>query len=122
MQPVWASGRVETVRGWLELLDNRPRVPYYAAIAAHGALVFALLGRAREAERWVGVAESFPASGRLPDGGTAASTLAYLRAILCREGPVVMREDAELALKGLSPASPYRATMLPQRRCRGYSR
>jgi LuxR family transcriptional regulator, maltose regulon positive regulatory protein len=36
-------------------------VPYYAAIAAHGALIFALLGRAREAERWVGVAESFPA-------------------------------------------------------------
>ncbi len=112
MQPVWASGRVETVRGWMELLDKRPRVPHYAAIAAHGALIFALLGRAREAERWVGVAESFPASGTLPDGSTVASTLAYLRAILCRGGPAVMREDAALALKGLSPASPYRAAML----------
>jgi LuxR family transcriptional regulator, maltose regulon positive regulatory protein len=112
MQPVWASGRVETVRGWMELLDKRPRVPYYAAIAAHGAPIFALLGRAPEAERWVSVAESFPASGSLPDGSTVASTVAYLRAILCREGPAVMREDAALALKGLSPASPYRATML----------
>jgi LuxR family transcriptional regulator, maltose regulon positive regulatory protein len=112
MQPVWASRRVETVRGWMELLDKRPRVPYYAAIAAHGALIFALLGRAQEAERWVGVAESFPAFGSLPDGSTVASTLAYMRAILCREGPAVMRDDAALALKGLSPASPYRATML----------
>jgi LuxR family transcriptional regulator, maltose regulon positive regulatory protein len=112
MQPVWASGRIETVRGWMELLDKRPRVRYYAAIAAHGALIFALLGRAQEAERWVGVAESFPASGTLPDGSTVASTLAYLRAILCREGPAVMREDAALALQGLSPASPYRAAML----------
>jgi LuxR family transcriptional regulator, maltose regulon positive regulatory protein len=53
-----------------------------------------------------------PASGTLPDGSTVASTLAYLRAILCRKGPAVMREDAALALKGLSTASPYRATML----------
>ena len=112
MQPIWASGRVETVRGWMELLDKRPRVPYSAAIAAHGALIFALLGRAREAERWVGVAESLPASGTLPDGSTVAGTLAYLRAILCREGPAMMREDAALALKGLGPASPYRAAML----------
>jgi LuxR family transcriptional regulator, maltose regulon positive regulatory protein len=112
MQPVWASGRIETVRGWMELLDKRPRVPYYAAIAAHGALILALLGRAPEAERWVGVAESLPAAGTLPDGSTVASAVAYLRAILCREGPAVMRADAGLALKGLSSASPYRAAML----------
>src|SRR5262249_13651133 len=55
MQPVWASGRVETVRTWMEILKGRPGVPHYAAIAAHGALIFALLGRARETERWVGV-------------------------------------------------------------------
>jgi LuxR family maltose regulon positive regulatory protein len=112
MNPVWANGRVETVRGWMELLDKRPRVPYYAAIAAHGALIFALLGRAPEAQRWVAVAESLPASGILPDGSTVAGTLAYLRAILCREGPAVMRQDAVVALEGLSAASPYRAAML----------
>jgi LuxR family maltose regulon positive regulatory protein len=113
MQPAWASGRVETVRGWMELLDRRgPRVPYFAAVAAHGALIFALLGRASEAQRWTGVAESLPASGDLPDGGTVAGTLAYLRAILGRDGPAAMREDADRALEGLSPASPYRATMV----------
>ncbi len=112
MQPTWASGRVDTVRAWMELLDDRPRVPHYAAIAAHGSLILALLGRAREAERWVGVAESLPVTGTLPDGSTVAATLAYMRANLSREGPAAMRADAELALEGLSPASPYRATML----------
>src|SRR6266542_6447286 len=39
-------------------------------------------------------------------------TLAYLRAILCRDGIDAMRRDAQIAWDGLSPASPYRATML----------
>lgn len=112
MQPVWASGRVDTVRGWMELLDARARGPHYAAIAAHGALIFALLGRPREAERWVAVAESLPVSGTLSDGSTVAATLAYMRANLCREGPEAMRADSAMALDGLSPASPFRATML----------
>jgi LuxR family maltose regulon positive regulatory protein len=112
MQPVWASGRVDTVRGWIELLDKRDGTPYHAAIAAHGALIFALLGHAREAERWVAVAESLPATGVLPDGSTVAGVLAYLRANIARDGPLAMRRDATLALETLSPASPYRATML----------
>jgi LuxR family maltose regulon positive regulatory protein len=41
-----------------------------------------------------------------------AGTLAYLRAILCRDGVDEMRRDAQIAWEGLSPASPYRATML----------
>jgi LuxR family maltose regulon positive regulatory protein len=112
MQPVWAGGRVETVRSWMELLGARPNVPFYAAIAAHGALIFALLGHAREAERWVAAAESAPAGGTLPDGNTVAATLAYLSANLCRHGPERMRADAELARDGMDLASPYRATMV----------
>ena len=112
MQPVWLSGRVDTVRAWMDLLDSKPHVSVSAAVAAHGALILALLGRAREAERWVGVAESLPATGALPDGSTVAGTLAYLRAILSRDGPAAMHADVALALEGLSPASPFRATML----------
>ena len=70
MSPVWLSGRVDTVRAWMDLLDSKPHVPMSAAVAAHGALIFALLGRAGEAERWVGVAESLPAAGILPDGNS----------------------------------------------------
>ena len=38
--------------------------------------------------------------------------LAYLRALLCRDGIAEMRGDAQIAWEQLSPASPYRATML----------
>ena len=41
-----------------------------------------------------------------------AGSLAYLRALLCRDGPDQMRRDAQDALEGLAPLSPYRAAML----------
>ncbi|HET6752929.1 MAG TPA: hypothetical protein VFH23_03130 [Jiangellaceae bacterium] len=112
MNPVWTSGRIDTVRRWMEWLEQWPSVRHYSAIAAHGALIFALLGRPSEAERWAAVAEGLPATGTLPDGSTMAGTLAYLRANLCRDGPEKMRHDSREAWEGLSPASPYRAAML----------
>jgi LuxR family transcriptional regulator, maltose regulon positive regulatory protein len=112
MQPVWASGRVETVLRWMQWFEQRNLVERYPAIAVHGALIFALLGRPIEAERWAAAAERAPATGTLPDGSTMASYLAYLRAILCRDGVDQMRRDAQIAWDGLSPRSPYRATML----------
>ncbi|MDM7855535.1 helix-turn-helix transcriptional regulator [Cellulomonas alba] len=112
MQPTWASGRIETVRGWLEWLSRHPPTELYPAIAAHGALIFALLGSSGEAERWIAAAESMPATGVLPDGSSQAATLAYMRANLAREGLVGIERDVALALGGLAPESPYRATML----------
>ena len=112
MQPVWASGRVDTVRRWMEWLGDRPSVDHFAAIAAHGALIFALLGRPSEAERWAAIAERLPATGTLPDSSTVAGTLAYLRANLCRSGIGATRRDAQEAWDGLSPTSPYRATLV----------
>jgi LuxR family maltose regulon positive regulatory protein len=112
MQPVWASGRIETVLNWMEWLENRTEVEYYSGIAAHAALIMALLGRPGDAERWAAAAERDPGTGTLPDGNTMAATLSYLRALLCRHGVAQMRHDAQLAMTELSPASPYRATML----------
>lgn len=112
MEPSWAGGRIDTVLDWMEQLGREGYRPHEPAVIAHGALIFALLGRAGDAERWAAVAESLPAMGSLPDGSTVASTLAYLRANLCRHGPVTMRHDAAEALLGLGPASPYRATMV----------
>jgi LuxR family transcriptional regulator, maltose regulon positive regulatory protein len=111
-QPVWASGRAETVRRWTEWIREVTAAEYYGAIAAHGALIFALLGQPGEAERWVAAAERASPAGVLPDGSTMEGTLAYLRACLGRDGTAGMRRDARTALDGLSPASPYRATML----------
>ena len=112
MQPVWASGRVDTVLRWMQWFEQRNLVEQYPAVAVHGALIFALLGRPIEAERWAAAAESAPPTGTLPDGSTMESYLAYLRAILCRDGVDQMRRDAQIAWDGLSPKSPYRATML----------
>ena len=38
--------------------------------------------------------------------------LAYLRTLICRDGVEEMRLDAQTALQGLSPTSPYRPAML----------
>jgi LuxR family transcriptional regulator, maltose regulon positive regulatory protein len=111
-QPVWASGRVETVLRWMTWIKDITSAEHYGAIAAHGSLLFALLGQPSEAERWADNAERASPAGILPDGSTMEATLAYLRAILCRDGMAEMRRDARTAWEGLSPASPYRATML----------
>ena len=111
-QPVWASGRVETVLRWMEWIRDVTSAEHYGAIAVHGSLIFALLGQPGEAERWAAAAERASPAGILPDGSTIEATLAYLRAIVCRKGIGEMRRDAQLAWEGLSPASPYRATML----------
>jgi LuxR family transcriptional regulator, maltose regulon positive regulatory protein len=112
MQPVWASGRVDTVLRWMEWFEDQRLIERYPAVTVHGALIFALLGRPAKAERWAAAAERAPPAGRLPDGSTMESYLAYLRALLCRDGVEAMRRDAAVAWEGLSPLSPYRATML----------
>ena len=112
MSPVWASGRVDTVLRWMEWLAHHPSARHHAAVMAHASLIHALLGRASEAEEWAEVAERQPPHGMLPDGSSVAGTLAYLRANLAREGMPRMRQDALDALEGLSPTSPFRATMM----------
>src|SRR5499427_5366219 len=111
-QPIWASGRVETVRRWMEWLRDLTAAEHYGAIAVHGSLIFALLGQPSEAERWVAAAQRASPAGILPDGSTMEATLAYMRANLGRHGIGEMRRDARIARDGLSPASPYQATML----------
>ncbi len=112
MHQVWASGQIDTVLHWMEQLGSRSPAPHTPAMIAHGSLIFALLGRPGDAERWAAVAESLPSAGVLPDGDTVEGIMAYLRANLCRQGPAAMRADAEAALGGLGPASSYRATMV----------
>jgi LuxR family maltose regulon positive regulatory protein len=112
MQPFWASGRVDTVLGWMEWLEDKPWVEHYSAIAAHGALILGMLGRPGAVERWAAAAEEAAVSGVLPNGDSADSILSFMRAVLCRHGVTQMRRDATAALDGLSPASPHRWAML----------
>ena len=112
MQPVWASGRVDTALRWMTWFDQGRGIERYPAIAVHGALIFALLGRSAEAERLAAIAEQRPPTGTLPDGSTMGGLLAYLRAILARDGVEAMRRDARQGFEELPLTSPYRATML----------
>jgi LuxR family maltose regulon positive regulatory protein len=111
-QPVWASGRVDTVRRWMDWLEERHALPDHPELAIHGALIYALLGRTAEADRWVAAAEASDRSGTLADGSSVEALYAYLTALLARDGVADMRADAQAAWRGLSPSSPYRATML----------
>jgi LuxR family maltose regulon positive regulatory protein len=110
--PTWASGRLDTVLRWMEWFSERELIERQPAIAVHGALIYALSGKAGDAERWARAAERTSSTGTQGDGNTMAGSLAYLRALLCRDGPGEMRRDARLALEGLGPLSPYRAAML----------
>jgi len=111
-QPVWASGRVETVRRWMDWLEERRVVSRYPAVAIHGALIHALLGETAAADRWASAAAAGERSGLLSDGSSVEALYAYLTALLARDGVDSMRSDARSAWQGLDPRSPYRATML----------
>src|SRR5262249_43940746 len=110
--PAWASGRVDTALRWFDWCWTNDLIERYPAIALHGSLLRALVGDAGGAERWAAAAERTTDQGVLPDGNTIEGSLAYLRALLCRNGLDEMREDALAALQGLGPTSPYRAAML----------
>jgi LuxR family transcriptional regulator, maltose regulon positive regulatory protein len=112
VNPVWTSGRSDTVLHWMEWFEANDLVEHYPAIAVHGALMFALAGRPGGTERWAAAAEASSTTGVLADGNTMEATVAYLRALLCRDGVEQMRRDAQIAWDGLSAGSPYRATML----------
>ncbi len=110
--PVWGSGRLDTVLRWIDWFSSNDLIERHPAVAVHGALIYALVGKASDAERWASAAERTTWTGMLPDGNTMEGTLAYLRTLLCRRGLDEMRRDAETSLLGLGPTSPYRPAML----------
>ena len=86
-QPVWASGRVETVLRWMEWLRDITSAEHYGAIAVHGSLIFALLGQPGEAERWAAAAE------RASSGWDSSRTEARWKA----RSPICARSCAAMA-------------------------
>jgi LuxR family maltose regulon positive regulatory protein len=115
----YADGRVDTARRWFGWFEEGDLVGRYPPVAVLGAWIQALVGRPTGAERWADAAEHPDSSARAasgteipPDGSTMHSYLAMLRALLCRDDAEQMRADADAALAGLHPASPWRATAL----------
>ena len=104
--PVWASGRVDTVLRWMEWFSAHGPIEQHPAVAVHGALIYALIGHAGDAERWATAAERTTFVGTLPDGNTMEASLAYLRALVCRDGLDEMRQDAAHRAGGAQPDQP----------------
>ena len=50
--PVWASGRLDTVLRWMQWFADNELIEEQPAVAVHGALMLALVGNAADAERW----------------------------------------------------------------------
>jgi LuxR family maltose regulon positive regulatory protein len=59
-QPIYAAGRVDTVRQWLAWLEERGLVERYPPVAVLGAWLQALVGRPAGALRWADAAERRP--------------------------------------------------------------
>ena len=110
--PVWASGRNDTVRRWMEWFEANDLIERHPGIAVCGALQFAVDGRPAATERWADAADATNTVGVLTDGSTIEGMVGYLRANLCRHGLEAMRRDAQVAWHGLSPASPFRCNMI----------
>ena len=111
-QPAYAAGRFSTVRRWLAWFEDQGLVQRYPPVAVQGAWLHALVGQPADAERWADAAERSSFTGTLPDGSTTESWVALLRALLCRDGVERMRVDAQTAVAGLDPGSPWRATAI----------
>jgi LuxR family maltose regulon positive regulatory protein len=112
IQPVWASGRIDTVLSWLKWFEDEELGGRDGELAVHASLIYAMLGRVSEAERWAAVATRSPDQGVGVDGSSMVGLVAYLRALLGRDGIAQMRADAKTGRNELSLSSPYVATMI----------
>ncbi|MFL6223146.1 MAG: LuxR C-terminal-related transcriptional regulator [Actinomycetes bacterium] len=108
--PAYGAGRVDTARRWFGWFEDQGLLQRYPPVAVLGAWLQALAGQPAAAERWADAAEHGPVTGMLPDGSTAQSHRALLRALLCRDGLDRMRADTQAALSELGPGSQWRPT------------
>ena len=110
--PLYYDGRRETAEEWLSWFGD-DELTQYPALAIYGGWIRALTGRPSEAERWLALAEGATSAIPLSDGSaTIEAWVANLRAGMMPGGVEQALGDAELALRQLSPNSPWRPAAL----------
>ena len=111
--PFFRSGRVVTVERWFKTFDEPELLEQYPTVAAFGAWILALRGRADDADRFAYALEHTSADAPMPDGSSSTRPwAAIVRALQCRHGIEAMRADAESALEELPPSSFWRPSAL----------
>ncbi|MDF5756913.1 LuxR C-terminal-related transcriptional regulator [Spongiactinospora sp. TRM90649] len=114
------SGRLLTVRGWMELIGAQ-RIGGDPRISVCAAWIAALSGDRPGTRHWLDVAEALPYDGPLPDGSPSARfALSLLRAFFGFDGVPAMVAAAETAAR-LEP-DPLGAWYAGARFTLGYSR
>jgi LuxR family transcriptional regulator, maltose regulon positive regulatory protein len=96
--PARRQGRTTTLRRWFGWLDERGGIERHAMVTVLAALIYAWMGRPREADRWADMTDAghFGDAGR-PDDPAVAGWAALLRAFMCRHGVGQMLADADEA-------------------------
>jgi LuxR family transcriptional regulator, maltose regulon positive regulatory protein len=110
--PAYASGRAQTARRWFRWFEDQGLIERYPLIATQGAFLQLLAGQPEDIERWAAAAERAVIARTLAYSSTMEPWLALLRALLGRGGVDQMRADAQAAVAGLAPGSPWSATAL----------
>jgi LuxR family maltose regulon positive regulatory protein len=102
-----AVGRLRTVSGWLDALDDDGLTSYPPA-AVTAAWILALNGEPLRAQRYLHAAEQGSFDGPLPDGSASlASAITVLRATMGSLGVDRMLLDAAAAVELETPGSPW---------------
>jgi len=107
----YRSGRIATIRTWLDRLGAQAeRDPGLAIVTAW---VAALTGDPVSADHWLDVSErSHPSGPSLHGTASLRASLALVRAIMSPNGPEAMRRDAEHAVQEEPDHSPFRSAAL----------
>jgi LuxR family transcriptional regulator, maltose regulon positive regulatory protein len=109
----YSSGRLATVRRWLEWFEQDESVEQHPVVALVGAWVLVLVGEAESAARLAAAAEGGLRDELLADGVTPAQAIVpLLRVLMCRQGMAAMVDDVRLCLELTPEASPQRCTAL----------
>ena len=90
MRQTYGLGRADTVFEWLRRVEHAKRLGEFPAVAAMGALMFALSGDEVSADRWAGQL-NWEAADDLPEPAW------ILRALRARDGIAQVRADAREA-------------------------
>jgi LuxR family transcriptional regulator, maltose regulon positive regulatory protein len=107
-QGMFQAGKGEVVQEWLSWLQSRVPPVRFGADAVLAVWTHAMLGDSAEVDRWYETIRRLPHAVRAPDGsGSLRSWIALADALLCRDGVDKMRDDAEAALRDLSPSSSW---------------
>ncbi len=106
---VYSSGRVMTVRRWLEWFEDSGCLHRYPVLALAGAWLLVLTGEPEAALRMAAIAEANLSAELLDDGVTPAEAgVALFHAVMCSDGLEQMDDDVQRALKLTPDDTPNR--------------